>query len=332
MGPVPRSMRAVRYSRAGPAADVLSLATVPVPQPGHGEVLVQIAASGVNPHDTKKRSGWMGAAVPQEGVIPHSDGAGTIVALGPAVRQARLGERVLVFGAGRHGGTAADYVCVAQENALPLPEGMSFEQGAAIGVPAFTAYRAVLYDEPVTGWTVLVHGGAGAVGRFAVEMAHWNGATVIATVSTDAKAAIARGKGADHVINYREQDVAEEVRALTDARGVDLIVDVDFAANMRVDADCIRPHGRIESYSATSNRSPTLTYYDFALKDVTLHFVQGAGMSDDVRRAGARTITALIGQGRLEPELAARFALEETSAAHELMESGNASGKIVVVP
>lgn len=330
MTAVPTTMRAMRYTTFGPAAEVLALTELPTPKAGDAEVLVRLAASGVNPHDTKKRSGWLGLELPPGGVVPHSDGAGTIAAVGAGVSRARVGERVFVHGAYAGAGTAAEYVSLPADRAIAIPDDLSFGEGASIGIPAFTAYFAVLSAGPVTGHTVLIHGGAGAVGRMAVEMAAWNGATVIATVSSDAKAALARESGADHVLDYRREDVAARVADITGREGVDLIVDVDFGANVELDAACIKPNGRVACYSSTSNRTPTLPYYAFALKGCTLHLVQGSRMPARVEEDGAGVIAALLRRGHLRPQIAAAFPLAQTAAAHDLMESGTAVGNIVV--
>ena len=330
MTATPATMRAMRYTSFGPASEVLSLAEVPTPKPRYGEVLVRLVASGVNPHDTKKRSGWLGVELPPGGVIPHSDGAGTIAAVGEGVPAARVGKRVFVHGAYAGAGTAAEYVSLPAHRAICIPDDISFVEGASVGIPAFTAYFAVLSAGPVTGRTVLIHGGAGAVGRMAVEMAAWNGATVIATVSSDSKAVLARQSGADHVLDYRREDVAARVAEITGGEGVDLIVDVDFGANVEVDAACIKPNGRVACYSSTSNRTPTLPYYAFALKGCTLHLLQGARMPDLVQQDGARVIAELLRRGHLRPQIAATFKLEATAAAHDLLESGGAVGNIVV--
>jgi NADPH:quinone reductase len=326
----PATMRAMRYTSFGPASEVLSLAEVPTPKPRYGEVLVRLVASGVNPHDTKKRSGWLGVELPPGGVIPHSDGAGTIAAVGEGVPAARVGKRVFVHGAYAGAGTAAEYVSLPAHRAICIPDDISFVEGASVGIPAFTAYFAVLSAGPVTGRTVLIHGGAGAVGRMAVEMAAWNGATVIATVSSDSKAVLARQSGADHVLDYRREDVAARVAEITGGEGVDLIVDVDFGANLEVDAACIKPNGRVACYSSTSNRTPTFPYYAFALKGCTLHLLQGARMPDRVQQDGARVIAGLLRRGHLHPQIAATFRLDATAAAHDLLESGTAVGNIVV--
>ncbi|WP_226580374.1 NADPH:quinone reductase [Acuticoccus sediminis] len=327
---LPARMTAVRYTAFGPAGETLRLEDVPVPAPGHGELLVEMRASGVNPHDTKKRSGWLGVPLPGGGVIPHSDGAGTVVAVGEGVREDRIGQRVFLVGVGPKDGTCARYAVASADNAFPLPATLSWEQGASVGIPAFTAYFAVLHAGPVAGRTVLIHGGAGCVGRCAVELARYGGATVIATVSSAEKAAIAREAGAHHVLDYRSDDVAAAVAAVTAGRGADLVVDVDFGANLRVDAAAVAENGRVASYSSTSNRTPELDYYAFALKGVTLHFVQGGKMPPEVRREGGRLIAALLHDGRLVPHVASVHSMGAVAAAHEEMEGGRTIGNIVV--
>ena len=331
---LPKTMRAIAYRRFGPADEVLELISgVPVPALGQGEVLVKLAASGVNPHDTKKRSGWLGGALPRERVIPHGDGAGTVAAVGPAVPEARIGDRVFVFGAGKDRpgeGTAAEYVAIRARNALTLPDDFSFAEGASLGVPALTAYYAVLGDGPVTGQCVLVQGGAGAVGSVAIELASWNGATVVATVSSDGKADIARAVGADYIINYQSEDVAARVLDITKGLGADRIVEVDFGANVAIDAACLRPNGTVASYSSTRVRAPVLPYYDFALDGARLNLLQAGNMPDQVCADGTKVIGALLSRGHLRPRIAAKFPLVEAAQAHQLLESGEAIGNIVV--
>ena len=328
-------MHAAWYERMGPAREVLTVGELPTPQPGHGEVLVRLEASGVNPHDTKRRSGWLGPRMYAPRVIPHSDGAGTIERLGAGVRGLAEGERVFVYRAGsaRPGeGTAAEYVIVPQANAVHLPDGVTFAEGACLGVPAFTAYHATLADGPVSGQWVLVQGGAGAVGVVAVELARWSGAKVIATVSSADKAAIARAAGADHTIDYGREDVAARVMEITGGSGVERIVEVDFGANVAVDGAVIAENGTIASFSSTRVREPVLPYYAFGLKGVRLHFVQGMNMPRTIREAGARTIVALLERGMLRPRIAERFPLREIAAAHECVEAGTAVGNVVVEP
>jgi NADPH2:quinone reductase len=325
-------MRAIRYERCGPAADVLDLVELPDPQPGPGEVRVAVVASGVNPHDTKKRSGWLGGLPAGiTSVIPHSDGAGIIDAVGPGVDPARIGERVFVLGAGPTRGTAAEKAVVPAAQAIALPANVGFAEGASIGVPAFTAWLAVLADGPVTGETVLVNGGSGAVGRIAVELAAWNGARVIATAGSPERMAIARARGAETALDYRRDDIAAAVLDLTEGRGVDRIVDVDFGANVAIDARVLRDHGTVAAYSSSSNRTPTLPYYDFALKAARLTFVQGGKLRPAAREAAARTIVALMAAGWLKPDIAARFSLADTAKAHAAVEAGAAANIVVMV-
>jgi len=315
-------MRAIRYFRHGPAREVLRLVDDSEPAPGSSQVRVALAASGVNPHDVKKRSGWLGAPPPPEGVTPHSDGAGLIDAVGPGVQESRLGERVFVLRAPPMRGTAADKVVVGAGWALPLPQNLSFEEGACLGVPAFTAWLAVLSDGPVTGDTVLIHGGGGAVGRVAVEIAVWNGARVVATAGSEHGRETARSKGAELVLDRHRDKIAQAVLDLTGGRGAARIIDVDFAANQAADATALADHGVIAAYSSTSDKSPVLDYYAFALKAARLMFVQGGKLTAAQRDAAAKTILTLLDAGRLRPDVAAVFPLAQAADAHEVVEAG----------
>ncbi|MDP7386367.1 MAG: NADPH:quinone reductase, partial [Nitrospinota bacterium] len=232
-------MRAGWYEKQGPAGEVIQVGEMAAPEPGAGEVRVRLAVSGVNPSDAKNRLGARGPMkFPR--VVPHSDGAGEIDRVGPGVDPARAGERVWVFNGqwDRPFGTAAEFIALPAGQAVRLPEGVTDAEGACVGIPGMTAHRCVFADGPVQGKTVLVTGGAGAVGHCAVQLAKWGGASVIATVSSDEKAERARGAGgavgggADHVVNYRTENVAERVRELTGGEGVDRIVEVDFGGNL----------------------------------------------------------------------------------------------------
>lgn len=318
------------YRRCGPARDVLELVDLPDPEPGPGAVLVRIEASGVNPHDVKKRSGWLGGPPHEGGVVPHSDGAGIIAACGLGVDPARLGARVYFGGAGQTRGAAAEFCAVPATHVFDLPAALNFDQGASLGVPAFTAWLAVLQGGGVTGDTVLVNGGSGLVGRVVVEMAAWNGATVIATAGSPNRCDLARAKGAAHVLDYRDPDLAANILDLTDGRGVDRIVEVDLAANMATDAAVIAAHGTICSYSSTSDRTPVLPYYDFALKGVALRFIQASRMRPVDRAAAARAIGALLDQGRIAPDVARTVELADCAMAHEAVENGTAGANVTV--
>jgi len=209
-------MRAVWYDRQGPANEVIVQGELPTPKPGTGEVRVRLEASGVNPSDTYRRRGAVPAEYPR--VIPNSDGAGVIDKVGAMVPERWVGKRVWLYNGQRNGrwmGTAAEYICLAVDLVTELPSHVSFAEGATLGVPAMTAHGCVFAAGPLQGKIVLVTGGAGAVGHYAVQLAAWAGASVIATVSSGDKAARAKAGGAAHTINYRTEDVATRVRDIT---------------------------------------------------------------------------------------------------------------------
>lgn len=320
-------MRAALYRRTGPAAEVLELATLPDPDPGPGEALVDIHASGINPADVKRRAGWGGMAIGHDLIVPHCDGAGVIVAVGAGVDPDRIGQRVWLYNAqggygttGRAQGTAAECIAIDAAQAVPLPDAYGMAEGACLGVPAMTAHRCVFADGPVTGQTVLVQGGAGAVGHIAVQMARLGGARVIATVSGPAGAAHAVDAGADAVIDRKTEDVAARVMDLTGGFGVDRIVEVDFAANMATDAAVIAPNGWIASYSCSSNPQPVLPYYAFASKGANLRFVQGFNLPPDTRKAAIAFVAAHA--ERITIAIGASFGLHDIARAHERVEAG----------
>ena len=239
-------MRAAFYERTGPAGEVLNVGQLPTPEPGTGEVRVRVAWSGVNPSDVKSRAGTRTKTLPFPRIVPHSDGSGVIDAVGEGVNRTRLGERVWLWNAawGRAYGTAAEYVAVPAQQAVPLPDGVDLEVGACLGIPALTAYQAVTVDGGVKDGVVLVAGGAGAVGHYAVQLARIHGARkILATVSSEAKAILALAAGADHAINYRTGNLVQEVLDLTGGAGVDRVIEVDLAANIGADLQVLRPEG-----------------------------------------------------------------------------------------
>ena len=325
-------MRAAWYEATGPAREVLRVGELPRPWPGAGDVLVRVHASGINPSDTKRRAGWRNAPLEHPQVIPHSDGAGVIEATGAEVDHRRIGQRVWLWNVqrGRAHGTCAEYVAVPQELAVPLPEETSFHAGACLGVPACTAHFAVLADGPPAGKTVLVQGGAGAVGDYAVQWAKRAGARVIATVSTAAKAELAQASGADATVNRRSDDVVQRVLDLTEGAGVDRIVEVDLGANLAQDVALIKDNGVIASYSSTAEPEPLLPYYPLAYKGVTLRLVQAYILPTPHREQALNDIDQGLRDGGLQHRIAATFPLEETAAAHELLESGEGTGNVVV--
>lgn len=325
-------MRAAYYEQLGAARDVLRLGDVETPQVGPGEVRVRVHTSGINPSDVKRRGGSSLTTIPFPRVIPHQDGAGVIEAVGAGVSPARVGERVWLYEAqlGRPFGTAAEWVSLPSAQAVRLPDATDLDAGACLGVPAMTAHRCVFADGPVTGQTVLVAGGAGAVGYYAIQLAKWGGASVITTVSSPAKAEVARTAGADHVVNYRTEDVAARVRELTHGSGVERIVEVAFGANLALNERLLTPHGAIASYASDAEREPRLPYHAFAAKNATLHFVLVYVMSRAAHQAAINDITTCLDAGVLRHPVVHRFALPEIVAAHEAVESGLTIGKALV--
>lgn len=325
-------MRAVWYDRFGPAREVLEQGEIETPAVGPGEVLVRVHVSGVNPSDVKRRSGRTARAARFPRVIPHQDGAGVIEAAGEGVPRSRVGERVWVYEAqiGRPFGTAAEFVRVPSENAVHLPDGIDFERGASLGVPAMTAQMCVFLDGPVEGKTVLVSGGAGACGSYAVQLAKWGGAKVIATVSSDAKARVASEAGADHVLNYRADDVVGRVDEITGGKGVDRVVEVAFSSNISTDVAILRQGGSVATYASDADANPKVPFGELITKCITTHFVLVYGMGRAAHRAAVDDINAGLTAGYLRPHIAKRFSLSETVEAHEAVESQQLIGKVVV--
>jgi NADPH2:quinone reductase len=325
-------MKAAFYERTGPAAQVLQLAELPDPQPGPGEVRVRLRWSGVNPSDVKSRAGLRSQVLAFPRIVPHSDGMGVIDAVGEGVPPSRVGERAWVWNAawGRAFGTAAQYVVLPAHQAVALPEGTSDEAGACLGIPALTALHAVLTGGGVKGQDVLVAGGAGAVGHYAVQFAKLLGArAVLATVSSAAKAEVARAAGADVVIDYRTENVAERVRAATQGRGVDRIVEVDVAANAALDLDVIRSGGDCVVYGSGRGEF-TLPFFPLIVKNVTMRFFIVYNLGDADRERALSTLTGFMGRGVLQHLIAQRLPLAQVAQAHELVESGRAIGNVVI--
>ena len=325
-------MKAAWYDRYGPARDVLSVGELPDPQPGPGEILARVRASGVNPSDWKARTGSRGPEMPFPRIVPHSDGAGEIAAVGAGVPQSRVGERVWLYEGQwqRPFGTAAELIALPSERAVTLADSVSFEEGACIGIPAMTAHRCLFASGPVAGMTVLVTGGAGAVGHYAIQFAKWGGARVIATVSSDEKAEHAMRSGADHTINYRTEDVADRALALTDGEGVERIVEVDFGGNLAASKRALRLNGAIGCYASTGDREPAVEYQALSRKNASVHFVLVYSEPEAAKRQACADITQAIAGGALTRPVAAVMPLDEIAAAHELQESGAAIGNIIL--
>ncbi|HYO56008.1 NADPH:quinone reductase [Archangium sp.] len=323
-------MKAAWYDATGSATDVLKVGELPVPEPGPNEVLVRVLASGVNPHDVKKR---LGKNIQMEfpRIVPHCDGAGIIEKVGVGVPASRVGQRVWLHAAQwkRPFGTAAQFIALPASLTAPLPENISFEQGATLGIPAMTAHRCVFADGPVYGKTVLVHGGAGAVGHHAIQLARTAGAEVIATVSSPEKATLARSAGADHVINYRQEEVAARIKELTRGAGVDRVIEVAFGQNLALNMEVLKASGTIAAYASDAARTPTLPFYPMMYASLTVRTVLVFNIPEAAVQQAISDINALLARGLLSSHISARFPLEQIARAHEAVEAGPL-GKVVV--
>lgn len=321
-------MRACFYDRTGPAAEVLTPGDLPDPSPGPGEVLVRVAFSGVNPSDVRARAGARAMGFAR--VVPHSDGSGVVEAVGEGVNPRRLGERVWLWNAqwGRPFGTCAELVALPEAMAVALPEGVALEEGACLGIPAQTAHACVFGDGSVEGRTVLVSGGGGTVGAYAVTMARLGGARVIATAGGPATEARAREAGAHEVVS-RHGDAAAEVRALA-PDGVDRIVEVEFGENLSLIQAVLKPNGTVAAYGSAARREPVLPFYPMMFAGTTLRMVLVYILPPEARARALADITRWLEEGRLSHRIAATFPLERTAEAHEMVERGGRVGSVLV--
>ena len=264
-------------------------------------------------------------------VIPHQDGAGIIDAVGGGVPTNRVGERVWVYEAtwNRPGGTAAEYCAVPARRAVALPDDVDFDSAACLGIPAMTAHRGVFADGPVQGQTILVTGGAGAVGSSAIQLAVWGGATVLATVSSDEKARAARTAGAAHTINYRHEDVAAEIERLTSG-GVDRVVDVDFGGNLATTLQVLKPGGIVASYASRGDDKPSVPFRALMVKNITVHAILVYTMPELAKTKAMSDVTRALSEGALQPLVTSRMPLERIAAAHAHVEQVASIGNTVL--
>ncbi len=323
-------MKAAWYESNGAAAEVLTVGDLPLPAAGPGEVRVRLATSAVNPSDVKSRAGTARKiAFPRQ--VPQSDGAGVIDEVGAGVDGARIGQRVWTWNAAwqRPWGTAAQWVVLPAAQAVPLPDHIDFAAGACLGIPVLTAHRAVFADGAPTGRTVLVSGGAGVVGHYAIQLAKWAGARVLSTVSSAEKAAHARAAGADGVIDYRREDVAERVLELTGGQGVDRIVEVEFAANLELNLRIAKVGAVIASYGSVE-REPTVPFPQLMARNLVLRFVLVYTLPQAARDAAIADATAWMASGQAQFAIAARFPLARIVEAHQTVEAGAKIGHVLL--
>jgi NADPH2:quinone reductase len=331
-------MKAAWYTQFGPADEVLLMGELPDPVPGPGEVRVKLAASGINPSDVKSRAG---SSRPLAGslVVPHSDGAGTIDQVGPGVDAALVGTRVWTYNAAyrRPFGTAAEYVVLPRALAAPLPEGLDFLQGASLGVPAMTAHRCLFGQgapggqdarDAIAGKAVLVSGGGGAVGNIAIQLAAWAGARVFATAGSAESIAHAQAAGAEAVVNYKDRGAAERIQELSG--GVDLVVEVDLAANALASPKYLRPGATVASYASVTDREPRIPFYQWTAKNIRLHCVL---VYESTPAEFAQAITDIYAWGDspfARVAIAAALPLDKIAQAHRLVEKSDKQGQVVL--
>jgi NADPH:quinone reductase len=325
-------VKAVWYEGTGAAPDVLTFGETPTPVAGPGEVRVRLHASGVNPADVGRRAGsYRAMEFPR--VIPNSDGAGIVDQAGDGVTRVRIGQRVWLFNGQRNGrafGTAAEYITLAEHLVTPLPDDVSFAAGATLGIPCMTAWCCLFGDGPIAGQTVLVTGGAGAVGHYAVQLAKGGGARVIATVSSPRKAEQARLAGADLVIDYKTEDVVARTLDFTDRRGVNRVVDVDFGGNIATTLKLMAINSTIAVYATNGNRNPVVPMREMMEKCIALRALVLFALPQPLLAAAQADISKWLAAGRRIHNIAAKFPLPQTAQAHLAVEKGDKLGTVIV--
>lgn len=326
-------MRAAWYQRFGPAEEVIQHGEIETPAAGPGEVLVRLSHSGVNPSDAKARAGARPGVTrpPFDRVVPHSDGAGVIEAVGDGVDKGRIGQPVWIWNGQwqRAFGTAAEMIALPADQAVPLPDGVSPDTGATLGIPGLTACHAVFGAGDVAGACLLVSGGGGAVGNAAVQLAKWGGATVIATAGGSGMDRT-RAAGADHVFDYTDPDLAAQILSASGGAGVDRAVEVEFGVNAGLLAEVVKPLGTIAAYGSGKQMTPELPFGAFLFKalkiDITLIYI----LPEPERRAAIRRLHRALTEGALVQDVHARFPLAECAAAHDAVMTPGRAGAVLL--
>ena len=329
-------MRAVWYEATGPAAEVLIIGEQPRPEPKSGEVLVRLHASGVNPADCNRRGG-AGYVMEAPLVIAHSDGAGVVEKLGAGVAAFREGDRVWLYNGQRNGrnlGTGAEYIALDADLVTRLPEDVPFAAGACLGIPCMTAHRCVFGSGSVEGQWVVVTGGGGAVGNYAIQLAKWGGAKVIATIgsSTRWQREDALAAGADLVLDRGDENLAARILAETEEAGAQRIVDVDFGGNIGWTKDAVAPNGTIAAYATRGNPAPEVPFQILMRKNVTVQGVLLPTSPHHGRKQAQADILAWLEAGPRLHRVVGPYALDEVVVAHEAVEAGGKRGTVVVAP
>ena len=325
-------MRAIWYEKYGPADEVLIYGELDKPEVDAGEVRVRLHASGANPSDFKARLGSRGEMIWPK-IIPHSDGAGVVDKVGSSVESFSVGDRVWVFNAQwqRPLGTACEFVVLPERQVVPLPEIVSFEEGACLAIPAMTAHLGLFLGRPLKDKVVLVTGGAGAVGNYGIQLAKWAGSKVITTISSDEKATIALNAGADDVVNYKNNEaIGEQILDLTSGEGVDQILDVDFGENLPVTKQVLKENGVIAAYGSTRVPEPEFAWYDMMQKNYTIRMIFMYSVSDVDALKACEDIVTACQEYPLVHQIGSVFPLENTASAHKEMEKFENIGNVVI--
>jgi len=326
-------MKAIAYAAFGAAADVLHPTDLPTPDPAAGEVLVRLTHSGVNPSDVKSRAGGRPGMTkpPYALTVPHSDGSGVIEAVGDGIDKTRIGQKVWIWNGQwrRPFGTAAEMIALPAEQAVILPETMRAEEGATMGIPGLTAAHCVFGGGDVAGKTLLISGGAGAVGHDAVQLARWGGARVIATASP-ADFGRVRTAGADEVLDYRDPDLAAKLLDLTQGKGFERAVEVEFGLNAAMLAKVVAENGTVAAYGSALEMAPILPFRDYLFKAITVDIVLIYLLRATERANAIGMLHRAHGAGGLVPAIHASFALQDCIAAHECVEAGRRAGAVLL--
>ena len=318
------------YKQFGSAKDVLEVDVIEDPKPSKGQVKVRLLSSGVNPSDYKMRLGSRPLVGPFQ--VPGSDGSGLIEEVGEGVSPSRIGQRVWVFNAAYHRqfGTSAQFTVVEDWMAQPLPDKLNNDQGACLGIPVMTAYRCLFSDGPIKGKVIYIVGGAGVVSNYAIQLAKWGGAKVITSVSSSEKYQYAKEAGADEIINYRSQNVKDEILRITNSEGVDRIIEVDFGNNLSASADILKEGGVNVMYAYSNQPQIPLPIMSFMTKNITLKFTLVYSISSNERQEVLSGIQSWLDQTQPIFNIAKKFELKDIVQAHELVESGKKIGHVLL--
>ena len=324
-------MKAVWYEKVGDAKDVLQIGQIDDPSPDSNEVLISVKTSGVNPSDVKTRAGARGE-LQFSRVIPHSDGAGIIIDVGKNVNPNRVGEKVWIWNAafGRPNGTCAELIALPEDQAVAMNDNVSFEAGACLGIPASTAYYGIFANGSIENKTLMITGGAGAVGFYGIQLAKWAGANVISTVSSEKKAKIAKDAGADLILNYKEDDIVNSVLDYTKGDGVDRVLEVEFGGNILINQNIVKPNGTIAAYASATVMEPTLPFYNLMFKGIKINTFLIYSISKEERKKVTEGISKALNENAIKHIIASTHSIESVVDAHYAVESNKNIGNVII--